>query len=128
MYLCIVSELRQRCPDLDIQVDGGLSIGKRGYLSIHHSIHLSIYLSILGLSILYLCIYVAMLLTIYLCCYVSISIDTIDIAARAGANSIVAGSAVFNNPPGHVISVLRRSVEMYGNGKVEAELSPLITS
>ena len=42
-----VATLRQRCPDLDIQVDGGLTV------------------------------------------------DTVDAAARAGANMIVAGSAVF---------------------------------
>ena len=54
-----------------------------------------------------------------------LSPDTIDIAATAGANMIVAGSAVFKASPANVISVLRRSVEMYGNGKEESELSPL---
>jgi ribulose-phosphate 3-epimerase len=34
--------------------------------------------------------------------------DTIDIAAEAGANMIVAGSSIFNSHPSHIISVLRR--------------------
>ena len=34
--------------------------------------------------------------------------DTIDAAAAAGANMIVAGSSVFNSNPAHVISVLKR--------------------
>jgi len=44
--------------------------------------------------------------------------DTIDAAAKAGANSIVAGSSVFKSKdPAEVISLLRRSVEQHGNGK-----------
>jgi ribulose-phosphate 3-epimerase len=35
--------------------------------------------------------------------------DTVDTAAKAGANMIVAGSSVFKSKnPAHVISVLRR--------------------
>ncbi|XP_051141389.1 ribulose-phosphate 3-epimerase, cytoplasmic isoform isoform X2 [Andrographis paniculata] len=38
--------------------------------------------------------------------------STIDMAASAGANCIVAGSSVFGAPdPGHVISLMRKSVE-----------------
>mmetsp|Transcript_38715 Transcript_38715/g.39418 ORF Transcript_38715/g.39418 Transcript_38715/m.39418 type:complete len:244 (-) Transcript_38715:149-880(-) len=54
--------------------------------------------------------------------------DTIDIAAKAGANMIVAGSSVFKGEAGNVISVLKRSVERYGNGKSEEELTPLVTA
>jgi len=42
--------------------------------------------------------------------------DTIDAAAKAGANMIVAGSAVFKADPAEVISLLRSSVERHGNG------------
>ena len=59
-----VKALRERYPDLNIEVDGGLSEG------------------------------------------------TIDQAAEAGANVIVAGSAVFGaKDPGDVIAKLRESVE-----------------
>jgi ribulose-phosphate 3-epimerase len=34
--------------------------------------------------------------------------DTIDIAAEAGANMIVAGSSIFKNNPEEVISQLKR--------------------
>eukprot|EP01038_Epipyxis_sp_PR26KG_P012727 gene12727-17068_t len=45
--------------------------------------------------------------------------DTIDIAATAGANMIVAGSSVFKEvDPTSVINFLRRSVEVHGNGKL----------
>jgi ribulose-phosphate 3-epimerase len=40
-----------------------------------------------------------------------LALDTIDQAAAAGANMIVAGSAVFKGSPANVISLLRR----YGN-------------
>lgn len=41
-----------------------------------------------------------------------LSEKTVDVAADAGANVIVAGSAVFGaNDPAHVISKLRESVE-----------------
>ena len=73
-----VRALRERCPELNIEVDGGLAP------------------------------------------------DTIDEAASAGANMIVAGSAVFKSAPAHVISVLRRSVEKHGNGKADSDLSPLV--
>ena len=52
--------------------------------------------------------------------------DTIDIAAAAGANMIVAGSAVFKANPAHVISLLKRSIEKYGNGKDDSQLTTLI--
>ena len=55
-----VRTLRERCPTMNIEVDGGLAP------------------------------------------------DTIDEAASAGANMIVAGSAVFKSSPAHVISLLRR--------------------
>ena len=66
-----VVSLRDQHPDLDIQVDGGLSP------------------------------------------------KTIDVAAKAGANIIVAGSAVFKvkSEAKNVIEGLRGSVEKYGNGK-----------
>lgn len=51
--------------------------------------------------------------------------STIDAAAMAGANMIVAGSSVFNSPePARVITTLRRSVEKLGNGKKDEELTP----
>jgi ribulose-phosphate 3-epimerase len=62
-----VRALRERFPDLDIQVDGGLTL------------------------------------------------DTVDQAAAAGANVIVAGTAIFAaDDPGAVIQGLRRSVETGG--------------
>lgn len=52
--------------------------------------------------------------------------STIEAAAKAGANMIVAGSSVFNSDsPAKVIATLRRSVEMHGQGKTEAELTPM---
>lgn len=52
--------------------------------------------------------------------------STIEAAAKAGANMIVAGSSVFNsNSPARVIATLRRSVEKLGHGKSDAELTPL---
>lgn len=66
-----VSALRQRYPELDIEVDGGLGLG------------------------------------------------TIDQAAEAGANVIVAGSAVFGaDSPGDVIGKLRGVVEGRSGGKL----------
>jgi len=63
--------VRERYPDLNIEVDGGLSE------------------------------------------------KTIDQAAEAGANVIVAGSAVFGaQDPGEVIRVLRESVEKRRGGKL----------
>jgi ribulose-phosphate 3-epimerase len=42
--------------------------------------------------------------------------STIDVAASAGANCIVAGSSIFGAAdPGEVISVLRKSVEVSQN-------------
>eukprot|EP00128_Syssomonas_multiformis_P005492 Colp12_sorted_trinity150504_noHs@27386 len=44
--------------------------------------------------------------------------STIEAAAAAGANMIVAGSSVFNSPdPSKIILDLRRAVERLGNGK-----------
>ena len=64
-----VTALRQRYPELNIEVDGGLGTG------------------------------------------------TIDTAAEAGANVIVAGSAVFGaKDPGDVIRVLREGVEKRREG------------
>ncbi|KAJ1639249.1 ribulosephosphate 3epimerase putative [Pavlovales sp. CCMP2436] len=56
-----------------------------------------------------------------------ISPATIDEAAKAGANSIVAGSAVFKpgQNPAVSIAVLRRSVEKYGQGKSESQMTPM---
>lgn len=69
-----VSALRARYPQLDIEVDGGLSE------------------------------------------------KTVDRAAEAGANVIVAGSAVFGaESPGEVIKALRGAVERAGKGKGEGE-------
>jgi ribulose-phosphate 3-epimerase len=66
-----VTALRQRYPDLNIEVDGGLGE------------------------------------------------STIDQAADAGANVIVAGSAVFGaKDPAHVIQVLRDAVERRRGGKL----------
>ncbi|CAM9116881.1 unnamed protein product [Chrysoparadoxa australica] len=52
---------------------------------------------------------------------------TIDEAAAAGANMIVAGSYVFKGDRATKISTLKRSIEKYGNGKGDSELSPLKT-
>ena len=47
-----------------------------------------------------------------------IAADTVDCVARAGANMLVAGSAVFNSSdPAAVIAVLRASVARLGNGR-----------
>jgi ribulose-phosphate 3-epimerase len=51
--------------------------------------------------------------------------STIDIAAKAGANMIVAGSSVFKaSDTAGVILQMRHSVERHGNGKSDAELTP----
>ena len=55
-----MSALRERCPEMNIEVDGGLGL------------------------------------------------DTIDEAAKAGANMIVAGSSVFKGVPAEVIASLKR--------------------
>jgi hypothetical protein len=51
--------------------------------------------------------------------------ENIDAAAKAGANIIVAGSAVFKKDvdPTDTIITLRRSVEKYGNGKSDHQLT-----
>ena len=62
-----VRTIRDMCPELNIEVDGGLGL------------------------------------------------DTIDAAATAGANMIVAGSSVFKGVPSTVISALKKSIEIHGN-------------
>lgn len=42
--------------------------------------------------------------------------DTIEAAAKAGANMIVAGSSVFKGEPGQVMALLKQSVVEHGNG------------
>ena len=49
---------------------------------------------------------------------------TIDIATKAGANMIVSGSGIFKAEDMALnISTMRRSIEKYGNGKKDDELS-----
>ena len=52
---------------------------------------------------------------------------TVDAASKAGANLIVAGSAVFKPgvDPRDPIITLRRSVEKHGNGMREEEMTPV---
>lgn len=51
---------------------------------------------------------------------------TIDAAAKAGANMIVAGSSVFKaSDPASVIMGMRNSVEKHGNGKTDEQLTKL---
>jgi len=45
--------------------------------------------------------------------------DTIDEAAKAGANMIVAGSSIFKGDPAVVIAGMKRSIRTYGNGMTE---------
>ena len=53
---------------------------------------------------------------------------TVDEAAKAGANMIVSGSGVFKAPDmAAAISTMKRSLELHGNGREEAQLSPLRT-
>lgn len=74
-----VQEIREKCPDMDIQVDGGIGPGN------------------------------------------------IDECAKAGANWIVAGSSVFKAAnPQQAIVAMKRSIEKYGNGKADSELTPEI--
>lgn len=52
--------------------------------------------------------------------------STIDAAAKAGANMIVAGSSVFKaDDPAAVILQMRHSVEKLGNGRADNELTRL---
>jgi ribulose-phosphate 3-epimerase len=51
---------------------------------------------------------------------------TVDLAAQAGANMIVSGSGVYKAADmAESISIMQRSVEKYGNGKDDQDLSPL---
>lgn len=77
--MCKVKVLRQKYPDLDIEVDGGLAD------------------------------------------------NTIEEAARAGANMIVCGSYIFKGNRAERINLLKRAVEKYGNGKDDADLTPVVT-
>lgn len=52
--------------------------------------------------------------------------NTVDMAAKAGANLIVSGSGVYKAEDMALsITTMQRSVEKYGSGKVDEELSPL---
>ena len=48
---------------------------------------------------------------------------TIEDAARAGANMIVAGSSVFKGEPGPVIAELRAGVMKHGNGMSDEQIA-----
>jgi ribulose-phosphate 3-epimerase len=73
-----VRTLREKYPDLDIEVDGGVKP------------------------------------------------QTVQAAAEAGANMIVSGSGVYKaEDMAHNIALMQRSVEKFGNGKSEDELSTL---
>eukprot|EP00980_Cylindrotheca_fusiformis_P006274 scaffold1340_cov122-Cylindrotheca_fusiformis.AAC.17 len=75
-----VKKIRAACPDLDIEVDGGVKP------------------------------------------------KTVDMAAAAGANLIVSGSGVYKAEDMALsIHTMHRSVEKLGNGKKEADLTPLKT-
>lgn len=51
---------------------------------------------------------------------------TIDEAAMAGANMIVSGSGIFKaEDMAFNVSTMKRSLELHGNGKAEADLSPI---
>eukprot|EP00657_Telonema_sp_P-1_P002327 TRINITY_DN15427_c0_g1_i1.p2 TRINITY_DN15427_c0_g1~~TRINITY_DN15427_c0_g1_i1.p2 ORF type:complete len:147 (+),score=34.31 TRINITY_DN15427_c0_g1_i1:33-473(+) len=56
-----------------------------------------------------------------------LGLTTIDQAAAAGANMIVAGSSVFKPDPGSqiVIALMRRSVQRLGNGLELEQCTPL---
>lgn len=52
--------------------------------------------------------------------------NTVDMAAKAGANLIVSGSGVYKaEDMAYNITTMQRSVERYGLGKAEEELSPI---
>ncbi|CAN0391383.1 unnamed protein product [Ascophyllum nodosum] len=50
--------------------------------------------------------------------------NTIEDAAKAGANLIVCGSYIFKGDKAERINLLKRAVEKYGNGKADADLTP----
>jgi len=73
-----VRVIRTQCPNLDIEVDGGVKLA------------------------------------------------TVDAAAKAGANLIVSGSGVYKaKDMAESISMMKRSVEKFGQGKKDGELSPI---
>lgn len=54
--------------------------------------------------------------------------NTVDMAAKAGANLIVSGSGVYKaDDMAFNISTMQRSIEQYGCGKKDKELSPLVS-
>eukprot|EP00929_Paragymnodinium_shiwhaense_P045525 TRINITY_DN23255_c0_g1_i1.p1 TRINITY_DN23255_c0_g1~~TRINITY_DN23255_c0_g1_i1.p1 ORF type:complete len:295 (-),score=63.71 TRINITY_DN23255_c0_g1_i1:290-1090(-) len=54
-----------------------------------------------------------------------VKVHTVDEAAKAGANMIVSGTGVFKvDDMSFAISTMKRSVEKYGNGLPEDQLSP----
>eukprot|EP00752_Nemacystus_decipiens_P005404 g4899.t1 len=52
--------------------------------------------------------------------------NTIEEAARAGANLIVCGSYIFKGNKAERINLLKQAVEKYGNGKKDDELTPCV--
>ncbi|CAM9632853.1 unnamed protein product [Scytosiphon promiscuus] len=52
--------------------------------------------------------------------------NTIEEAARAGANLIVCGSYIFKGNKAERISLLKQAVEKYGNGKKDEDLTPCV--
>jgi ribulose-phosphate 3-epimerase len=51
---------------------------------------------------------------------------TVDMAAKAGANLIVSGSGVYKaEDMANNISIMQRSVEKYGLGKTDEDISPV---
>ncbi|CAM9447952.1 unnamed protein product, partial [Hapterophycus canaliculatus] len=52
--------------------------------------------------------------------------NTIEEAARAGANLIVCGSYIFKGNKAERINLLKQAVEKYGNGKTDEDLTPCV--
>ncbi|CAJ1358704.1 unnamed protein product [Effrenium voratum] len=56
-----------------------------------------------------------------------VKVHTVDEAAKAGANMIVSGTGVYKvEDMALAVSTMKRSVELYGNGIPEDQLSPLL--
>jgi ribulose-phosphate 3-epimerase len=54
--------------------------------------------------------------------------ETVDMAAKAGANLIVSGSGVYKaKDMAHNIATMQRSVEKYGLGMSDSDLSPFLS-